>query len=83
MINGHHPKDKRHASVEPHASTANKNVVLIPNGMNNGRMFRRQSSDTQNVAQNIVIDHPGSIQNKNEKANAWVRRMRFVMAQAT
>ena len=77
-----HPKDKRHQSVEPNAASS-KNVALIPNGMNNGRMFRRQSSDTQNVVGNIIVDGPGAVQNKNEKANAWVRRMRFVMAQAT
>ena len=63
----------------------NKQVALIPNGMNQGKMYRRQSSDgNANIIQNVASEALGSaIQNKNEKANAWVRRMRFVMAQAT
>ena len=48
---------KRHTSVEPSALNKNningKNpVALIPNGMNNGRVFvRRQSSTDQAVMQ--------------------------------
>lgn len=34
---------KRHTSVEPNASQ--KAGALIPNGLNNGRVYRRQSSD--------------------------------------
>ena len=47
------PTGKRHTSVEPSLNTnAGKasvpNNALIPNGMNNGRVYRRQSQDLQN-----------------------------------
>lgn len=53
--------------------------------MNNGRMFRRQSSGTNpgGLIQNAMAEQPANtIVNRGDKANAWVRRMRFVMAQA-
>ena len=44
---------KRHTSVEPNshdglgAGKNQGNIAMIPNGVNNGRVFRRQSSDQQ------------------------------------
>ena len=44
------PGGKRHVSVDPHTgknTTKNSGqaTALIPNGLNNGRVYRRQSSD--------------------------------------
>jgi len=37
--------NKRHTSVEPNSGNQLIKPALIPNGINNGRVYRRQSSD--------------------------------------
>ena len=39
--NGTQSQAKRHTSVEPHINTNKVNGALLPNGMNNGKIFRR------------------------------------------
>ena len=91
--------NKRHTSVEPNSGEGNRMAMaLIPNGTNNGKVYRRQSTDHHQALQ--VLTHMSNSQaagmnmvqlnelnsgalTRQDKANAWVRRMRFVMSQAT
>jgi len=58
--------NKRHTSVEPNSFNHGKqmmngsNGLMIPNGMNNGKVYRRQSQDTNANGQQINYTHSHS-----------------------